>query len=360
MHEPSHTVAAPDGPLFVVGPSRSGTSLMRAILNGHPSVELAGETHHFDDLRVRMGGSAALDEEQRRTCEDYYLRLSHRPYGHGGTVEGARLDRGELRRRAAGLGSTADAHFQAYCELVAEAAGATVWGDKTPRHIFRIGEILEAYPSARVVVMLRDPRSVVLSYRDWKNDQGGFDFARDPEHRIDVERDNDRARRSYDIMVLSLLWRSQARAALQAVRRFGSARVRLVRYEDLVEDAGASIAGLCDWLGLAQDPAMADVPILNSSFAGFDRTAGVSRHSLARWTRALSEEEIGLVQSACGTLAAQLGYERHPARASVPSLVRHWGGVPVASVRALFANRERTGKLVPYVARRVELVVRQR
>ena len=39
-------------PLFVVGPSRSGTSLMRALLNGHADIALAGETHYFDDLRV--------------------------------------------------------------------------------------------------------------------------------------------------------------------------------------------------------------------------------------------------------------------------------------------------------------------
>ena len=44
------------GPVFVVGPSRSGTTMMQTVLSSHPRVALASETHYFDDLRPRIGG----------------------------------------------------------------------------------------------------------------------------------------------------------------------------------------------------------------------------------------------------------------------------------------------------------------
>jgi hypothetical protein len=347
--------------IFVVGPSRSGTSMMRAILNGHSSVALAGETHYFDDLRVKLGDAARrpLDPDQRERCEDYFLRLSHRPYGHGGDPAQATIDRAELRARAAALGGTGDAHFEAYCRMVAERDGASIWGDKTPRHIFRIGEILGAYPAAKVVAMVRDPRSVVLSYRDWKN-QGGFDFERDPEHLETVRRDNERARRSYNPLVLSLLWRSQLQAAVSAADRFGPGRVRIVRYEDVVGDFERTIGGLAGWLGLPYEASMADVPMLNSSFNRFEPTAGVSSQSLERWRTALDRDEIGLIQSACGRLAARHGYEPEPVRARATVLAAQWATLPVSAARAVLVNRDRTGRVVPYVARRVQMAIRTR
>ena len=42
-------------------------------------------------------------------------------------------------------------------------------GDQTPRHVFYIGELIEMYPGAKFVHMVRDPRAVLLSQkRKWK------------------------------------------------------------------------------------------------------------------------------------------------------------------------------------------------
>ena len=47
-------------PIFIVGTSRSGTSMMRDIVARHPDVWIGGETHYFDDLRVRLRGRDCL------------------------------------------------------------------------------------------------------------------------------------------------------------------------------------------------------------------------------------------------------------------------------------------------------------
>jgi LPS sulfotransferase NodH len=70
-------------PIFVVGASRSGTNLLRALLNANGEVSISPETHYFDDLRPRLssGGTAPLEPDDRERCENYFLALSHRAYG---------------------------------------------------------------------------------------------------------------------------------------------------------------------------------------------------------------------------------------------------------------------------------------
>lgn len=347
------------GPLIVVGPSRSGTALVRAIVNRHPEIAIAGETHYFDDLRVRLGARAQqpLDDESRRACEDYFLQLSHRPYGHGGTVAGARLDRALLRQRASELGGTGDAYFAAYCQVSGDREAPRIWGEKTPRHIFRVDEIIAAFPTAKVICMVRDPRSVALSYRDWRN-QGGFDLDEDPDHARLLDEESERTRSSYDLLVLCLLWRAQAQAGLRALTTHGAQQIRLQRYEDLVTDPQPQIDAICEFLGVESDRALADVPMLNSSFSRFDTSAGVSQEGLDRWRQRLSDEEVAVVQSACGTLMRRLGYQTAEVHVPRRRVARHWLRLPRTATRAFAANRSRMGRAVPYLARRMRLLLR--
>jgi len=203
----------PEFPVFVVGPSRSGTSMLRESLNRGGRIWIARETHYFDDLRQRLPGRGAerLDAAGRARCRDYFLRLAHRAYGADAKPEQATLEARALDAEAATLGGSGDAYFEAFCRLRARANGRERWGEKTPRHAFRIHELLAAFPSARVVCLIRDPRAVVASYRDWTRRT-----ALAPERGGAFAGDRVRARRSYDPVLASLMWRSATEAARAA------------------------------------------------------------------------------------------------------------------------------------------------
>jgi Sulfotransferase family len=341
-------------PLFVVGPSRGGTAMMRSMLNNHPAVYIAGETHYFDDLRVKLAAAAEtrLTPEQQRQCEDYFRALSHRPYGHGGDPDRGWLAAEPLRAERARVGEGADAYFEAFCRLSGEGAGR-YWGEKTPRHVFRIPEIVARYPQARVICMVRDPRAIVASYRDWRN-QGGFDLEKDAGHRETLALEEARARSSYHIVIQSLLWRGVANAALGGRDRFGDARVYLQRYEDFVADPGSASRAIMDWLGLAWDPGLLEVPMHNSSFSRFDGEGGVSKEAVDRWRDKLGPAEIAVVQDCCGDLMDRLGYPRAPTGLAPARLVP-WLTLPYAVLAATRANRGRMGSLPGYILRRLRL-----
>ncbi len=102
---------ATSNPIFVVGPSRGGTALMRSMLNNHADIFITGETHYFDDLRVKLAhaAEAPLDPAEARQCADYFRALAHRPYGHGGMPDQGWLAAEDLRAEAARCGDGADA-----------------------------------------------------------------------------------------------------------------------------------------------------------------------------------------------------------------------------------------------------------
>ena len=336
------------GEIFVVGASRSGTNLVRALLNAHSTLWVSGETHYFDDLRPRLPGSGTtrLGGEDRERCERYFLAHSHRAFGQAGEPGESRLDRNELRALAHELGGTGDAYFEAVCRLRAKRHGRERWGEKTPRHVYRIDELLADFPEAKVVCLVRDPRAVVASYKDWHGAAARRGVTESPE----LEADRERSRRSYNPVLMSLLWRGVVRASFAALERHGPERVRIQRFERLAAAPETEVRELCGWLGLAYEPALLEIPVVNSSYA--TTGAGVSTEPVERWRERLSGAEVGIVQSVCEPLLSQLGYAADDVEVSPTRLAWAWGTVPFAAARAAVVNRQRLGKATQYLRTR--------
>jgi hypothetical protein len=338
-------------PIFVVGASRSGTNLLRALANEHSQIWMSGETHYFDDLRPRLPGEgrALLEGSDRERAERYFLALSHRAFGQKGDPSASRIERDELRALAGELGGTGDAYFEALCRLRARHHGKPHWAEKTPRHVYRIEALLEAFPGAKVVCVVRDPRAVIASYRDWHGAAG----RRGVEEHAELAADRRRSRRSYNIVIQCLLWRGVVQASYEAERKHGPDRVRIQRFEALAERPEKEVRALCEWLGLEYEPAMLEIPVVNSSYATSGGTEGVSKEPVERWRKRLSDREVGIVQSVCGRLMDELGYRREPVKASPPALGWAWATAPYAAARAAVLNRDRLGRATQYARTRL-------
>lgn len=347
---------ADERPIFIVGPSRSGTSLIMRILRRQPNVYVAGETHYFGDLRTRTRGrwDTPLSKADRAACEDYFLAIADKGYDRHGDPRNSPLDRAALRERADEIGVGADAYFVAFCKLRAEAYDSARWGEKTPRHVYAIDEMLEAFPGAQVLCMVRDPRGVISSYRDMARPTANVHVARGRAPRSA----HVRKRRSYDLIVASLLWRSTVNKATAAVHRHGDARVRLLRYEDLVGDPVAAVSRLTAWLGVDFDEQMLDVDVENSTYTHPGTVSGLMSRSVDRWRDRMSDEELAAVEALCRPVMAQFGYAPVTTRPARLFLLRNLLTLPYTSVRATLANRNRTGSLLPYVWERVRAIAR--
>jgi hypothetical protein len=206
--------------------------------------------------------------------------------------------------------------------------------------------LLAAFPEAKVVCLVRDPRAVVASYKDWHGAAARRGATESPE----LEADRERSRRSYNPVLMSLLWRGVVRASFAALERHGPERVRIQRFERLAAAPETEVRELCGWLGLAYEPALLEIPVVNSSYA--TTGAGVSTEPVERWRERLSGAEVGIVQSVCEPLLSQLGYAADDVEVSPTRLAWAWGTVPFAAVRAAVVNRQRLGKATQYLRTR--------
>src|SRR4051794_27962840 len=117
---------------FVVGCSRSGTTLLRALLDAHPLLAVPPESHF------------AVAPRLRRLGRDPWFRL----WG----IEPPDL-------RGLDVADAVRAVFAAY----AAAQGKPRYADKTPHYVSHLPLLAERFPEARFVHVVRDGRDVALS-----------------------------------------------------------------------------------------------------------------------------------------------------------------------------------------------------
>ena len=139
-----------DAPLFVVGSGRSGTSLLRAMLNAHPNLHLTHEASFYLDPR---GNSLAGDG--RAWFERYAQTFSFAFLG---------VARSEVTEELDDLPTpTRRDAVAAVMRAAARQRGKARFGDKTPAHAQQLATIAAEFPGARIVHVVRDPRGVVAS-----------------------------------------------------------------------------------------------------------------------------------------------------------------------------------------------------
>jgi hypothetical protein len=276
---------------FVVGVARSGTTLLRLMLDAHPELAIPPETGFGAVLRE-------LTAVEARPAElvEALRRLPTWPdLGFAQEDLLARLER-------VAPWSVADGVRTIYAAYAARH-GKPRWGDKTPVHCRHMTELAALLPEARFVHILRDGRDVAASVKDLPIAPGDIDAIAEDwrDHIVDARR--------------------QA-AALPHYRE--------VRYEQLVADPAGTLRELCAYLELEFEPAMLrahegaaqrhmEMPERHLADGTYVTHEERNRwHGLTlqppdptragRWRTALRAEEAARFEAVAGPLLAQLGY----------------------------------------------------
>ncbi|NNE44847.1 MAG: sulfotransferase [Gemmatimonadetes bacterium] len=313
---------ASPGPLFVVGAPRTGTTLMMQILNRHPRIYLYDEIHYFELIWDDRESIGDVDSPQVRPRVYERVREMLRHVGSHREIADALPDE-ELARHASAAGGGYRGLLTSILRAGADHHGADVAGDSSPQDVLYIDQILEWYPQARIIGLVRDPRGFLSSYKNY--------------HRRGVATYRER----YNPLTNSMLWRSYMRA-LQAGARKHPDSVAVIRYEDLVDDPPTHLKRLCAHIGVPFDGEMLNVSASNTSFGNEEtEVRGIVASSRDRWRTELTPTEIWLGERIFGREMQALGYD--PAGTGGPSpweLLKVGAQLPRRAFNLLF----RTGK----------------
>ena len=286
---------------FVVGVGRSGTTLLRMMLDAHPDLAIPPETHFLNPFiqasgRIRFNPRSAtrtIVEDERRRWNDFGLS-----------------DQDLLAAfEAIEPFNTSDA-LRAFYRLYAEKHGKHRWGDKTPDYIRKMKKLQKTLPEARFIHVIRDGRDAGLSQNSRIAKRG-----RDPIPPREM------ARR----------WRKRV---VKAREDAGEVEHYIeVRYEDLIADTEGVLRRVCEHVEIEFEPIMLRyheraeerlqemAGALPAKKGRPEREAGerIAAHAMTTkppdagrlqvWKEEMSEAENAEFEEAAGYLLDELGYD---------------------------------------------------
>ena len=338
-----------DGPIFILGAGRSGTTLMQSLLSAHGRIAVTPETHFCAIWEQRTGRPVADPAACFEAGWRGYL-ASRRFADLGLTPEEARavLERGPER--------TARTALAALMTAYGEAQGKPRVGEKTPGHWRHARTLLDWFPEARVIVMRRDPRAVAASKMraPWAAQAmrfAGTSLAR--------------ATRLHVVAEEARHWLRIYREAMPPL--LAGPRATQVAYEELAREPEAVTRRVCAFLGEAFEPTMlgdrsaqaaADGGGTEAQWDGW--RAGhlaaarrpVGQESIERWRAELAPREVAAIEAVAGEAMEEAGYalaSGAPERRSAARLARAAmaaGEAELAARRAAGLAKRRAGGLL--------------
>ncbi|MBY6190728.1 sulfotransferase [Microbulbifer agarilyticus] len=148
-------------PIFIVGPPRSGTSLLSAIIGSHSAIACGPETDLFRALPIRR---LQRIENMTARVEQAVQYLDEIRYPDGKSIAAHfALTNEQVRSVIKGDKDFVKSVYSAVPEAFARAQGKRRWAEKTPRHLFYLDTIRKLYPSAMIIRIVRDPRDSIPS-----------------------------------------------------------------------------------------------------------------------------------------------------------------------------------------------------
>jgi hypothetical protein len=290
---------APDGkPVpFIVGVGRSGTTMLRLMLDAHPDLAIPPETHFVPDVIEAINDGA----DPAKVVE---VMQGARQWGD------LHMEPDEVRERLEAVSDwNAGNALRAFYAIYGKRQGKPRVGEKTPGYVRKMRLIEKAMPEARFIHVIRDGRDVALSR--WKRTLG--EGKRAPATQVAEG------------------WQRRIRRAQQQGRKLG--HYLELRYEDLVTDTEPNLRKIAEFIELDWDPVM-----LRYYEHAADRMAEMARdlpstdgkpvrpgeermqaHAMTqkppdptamyRWKEKMSPEDVRDFEAAAGELLSELGYE---------------------------------------------------
>jgi hypothetical protein len=273
-----------DQPIFVFGSGRNGSTLLNRILNQHSKLQLPSEQNflgssiikfklynffNWRDLMKIIGGELFIDD---------------------GAHTWPQFDASVLKR----LTYLEDRSLQRVLDLIFRSSfnqtEKKYWGDTTPQNTRYYKEISEVFPKGKYIFLIRNPLDVVASYHRGSTDAFG---------------------ELVDVKLSVRLWKDSLKAYHYLSKNH---QVKLLRYEDLVNDPTSTLSALMSYLNLDFEENMLfhdkfeSVSMLHSEPQHNNIKKGIFNSSIEKWKSSLSEREVQEVLVLIGAEKTNFGY----------------------------------------------------
>jgi len=282
-----------DHPVFICGHPKSGTSLLRAILDSHSQLVVYPEETIF--FRRFLPRAKSLDRQGQLDLANRYLihifswNRELQPPSQAGfldrdysaiSYEAVRCQMRELvesnyRHEGDILSST----ILAFGKVSGQISSSTrYWVEKSPYNEYHTEKIFGWWPEAHCIHIVRDPRDNYASYH-LKHPEWSAEF-------------------------FSTNWNRSTNAGIQNRELYGNSRYLILRYEDLVQSPEKSLRQLIKFLGIQWSASLSNPTRAGEQWKGnsmfTDRFQGISAAPVSRWKENLAFPDAAIIEQMTG------------------------------------------------------------
>jgi hypothetical protein len=300
--------------IFMIGTQRSGSNLLRLMVNQAPTIAAPHPPHILERFAPLLPAYGNLADEAsfQRLVDDVVRLVEVNPVAWG--VE---FDRADIRRRC--RDNSLVAVFGSIMDRMAEAQGKADWMCKSLANVHFLPEIERYFGAdARYLYLYRDGRDVCLSFlKAVVGEKTAFHVARQ--------------------------WHAEQQLALDCGRRVPSAQYLALSYEELTSNPESTLRLLCRWLGIEFHASMLDFHAseeASKTAASGKMWENVRKPVMAtntkKWLTGMTRQQIIDFEWVAGRSLAELGYDLE-----VVSKEAALGVRDAAAVAALDAENKR-------------------
>jgi Sulfotransferase family len=276
-------------PVIVLGVGRSGTTLLRVMLDRNTTLAIPYESFFVPQLAHRHGSRPKLDDflddlGRLRTLYDWGIAP------------------GDVRPRLR-EGMTTSEAIAAIFETYAERQGKPRWGDKTPLYMQQLPLLERLFPDAFWIHLVRDGRDAGLSFLELPEGFSGKNWAQ-----------------PHTAGQFAARWRTEILAA-RRLGRHAESRYLELRYEDLVAEPERELRRICEHVSLPWEPGMLDHTRVSdaANMPEHRNLAQPPTPGLRDWRTQMSREDALAFEHVAGDVLVSAGYELLEPGASYPT-----------------------------------------
>jgi hypothetical protein len=257
--------------------------MLAVILDRHSNIAIPPETQFFSEFLSEI--PPEKKPKSRKEMVEFALNFKR--------IRDLKLDRTIVLSRFHQYEEMFPNLLRAILETYAATHGKVRSGEKSPKHIEHVPAILDFYPKAKVICIVRDGRDVVQSLL-------GVPWA---------EPGNPRR-----LGLFCTQWSDHAELAMNYVEIFSKEQFLLVKYENILLNPIEEMMKICEFIGEKYEPTQLDAQANSEAIPEWEKNwkskaiNPIDPERVAAWRRTTDQDKIWFMNSMMGATLARMGY----------------------------------------------------
>lgn len=267
-----------NNPVFIIGMPRSGTKLLRELLNQHSLISIPKSESHFIPFFIKKY-SKERGHETSLSIEELYDKFINTTFYRNMNLSGISLSYKDFQSGIEGSKQW-NVIFKFILKYFSEDPKSKIWGDKTPGYINYISTINRIYSGAKFVHILRDPRDYCISVNKIWNK---------------------------NIYRAAHVWNETITEFSN--KKLSHVNLYTVKYEDLINNPHIVLTEITNWLGVEFEESMLRLDSPSENYGDAKGMLVVKKDNSKKYLTVLNETEIRRIEEITKPSLELMGYK---------------------------------------------------